>query len=78
MRRAIARFRSLGPDIVILRTSTAVVARLRFTEYAAPAGLRVVCDAKDGQEWLLAALLYVVQFSEKMPRQDSLPNRQSD
>lgn len=68
-RRPIARFKPLGPGMVVLRTPSAVIARLRLTEHAAPAGLRVDCDVEDGSEWLLAVLLYAVVVTEQMTRQ---------
>lgn len=71
-RRIVARFKPLGPGLFVLRTPSTVVARLRLTEYAAPAGLRVDCDAEEGLEWLLAVLLYAVVLTEQMTRQGPL------
>jgi hypothetical protein len=71
-RRVVARFKSLGPGLVVLRTPSTVVARLRLTEYAEPAGLRVDCDAEEELEWLLAVLLYAVVLTEGMTRQGPL------
>ena len=71
-RRVVARFRPLGPGLVVLRTPSTVVARLRLTEYGAPAGLRVDCDAEGGLEWLLAVLLYAVVLTEQTTRQGPL------
>jgi len=45
-----------------------VIARLRFTEYAVPAGLRVDCDGEEGLQWLLAVLLYSVVLTELLTR----------
>lgn len=71
-RRVVARFRQLGPGLVVLGTPTTVVARLRLSEYAAPAGLRVDCEAEEKLEWLLAVLLYAIVLTEQMTRQGPL------
>jgi hypothetical protein len=68
-RRVVGRFKPLGPGLVVLRSPVAVVARLRLTGFAAPAGLRVECDAEEGVEWLLAVLLYAIMLTEQMTRQ---------
>lgn len=59
-RKTIARFSPLRPDVVILRTPTASVARLRFKEKPSPLHFQIECETVAGEEWFYAIILYTV------------------
>ncbi len=59
-RQTIARFSALSQDLVIIRTPTALVARLKFKEKPTPLNFQVNCTAEAGLQWLYAIMLYTV------------------
>ena len=59
-RKTIARFSPLNPEVVILRTPTTSIARLRFKEKPAPLHFQVESEAIKGLQWLHAVILYTV------------------
>jgi hypothetical protein len=58
--QTIARFSTISQEIVIIRTPTASVARLKFKEKPAPLNFQVNCTAEAGLQWLYAIILYSV------------------
>ena len=75
-RQTIARFTSMSQEIVILRTPTASVARIKFKEKPAPLNFQVNCTAEGGLPWLYAIILYTVSRIEAedatpLPEEDS-------
>jgi hypothetical protein len=72
-RKTIARFSPISPEIVLLRTHTGSVARLRIKERAAPLKVQIECEAKPGVEWLYAIILYIIARIESpkpIPQQE--------
>jgi hypothetical protein len=59
-RQTIARFSTFSQEIVIIRTPTASVARLKFKEKPAPLKFQVSCTAEAGLQWLYAIILYTI------------------
>ncbi len=59
-RKTIARFSPLNPEVVILRTPTRSIARLRFKEKPSPLHFQVESEATAGLQWLHAIILYTV------------------
>jgi hypothetical protein len=63
-RQTIARFSIISQEIVIIRTPTASVARLKFKKKPAPLNFQVNCTAEEGLQWLFAIILYTVACIE--------------
>ena len=59
-RQTIARFSNINEEIVMLRTPTASVARIKFKEKPAPLNVQVNCTAEGDLQWLYAIILYTV------------------
>jgi hypothetical protein len=59
-RKTIARFSPLSPEVVLLRTHTASVARLRFKKKPAPLHFQVECKTEADLQWLYAIILYSI------------------
>lgn len=76
-RQTIARFSTISQELVIIRTPTASVARLKFKEKPSPLNFQVSCTAEAGLQWLYAIILYTVARIEAvdatpLPEEDEL------
>lgn len=65
-RKTIARFLPITTEIVLLRTPTGSVARLRFKEKPAPVHYQIECEAQIGLQWLYAIVLYSIARIERI------------
>ena len=76
-RQTIARFSIISQELVIIRTPTASVARLKFKEKPSPLNFQVSCTAEADLQWLYAIILYTVARIEAvdatpLPEEDEL------
>lgn len=63
-RKTIALFNHVTPTEVFLRTPTSIVARIKFTKYPPPINYHISCRVTEGEQWLLASLLYSISLIE--------------
>jgi hypothetical protein len=77
-RNRIARFIPIGPEKILLLSSTEVIARLRFLKYPLPEGFRIFCDADKNQQWIFATIMYAIaQIEIARQKQVSTSNNEN-
>lgn len=65
-RQIVAQFTSISPEIILLRTDTTSVGRIRFKDTPGAFGFIAVCNIVPELPWLQGIILYVVaQLEEK-------------
>ncbi|MFX1576412.1 MAG: hypothetical protein ACFFCF_04490 [Promethearchaeota archaeon] len=75
-RKTIGHFLPISPEIILLRTPNATVARLRLKEKPPPLRLQIECEIRDKQQWLFAVLLYSIfriEVAESVPLPQEKP-----
>jgi hypothetical protein len=66
-RQIVARFTTISPEVILLRTDAISVGRLRFKEMPGAFGFIVDCSTVAELRWLQGIILYVIaRLEEKM------------
>jgi hypothetical protein len=80
-RKTIGHFLPISPEIILLRTPNATVARLRLKEKPPPLRFQIECEIRDRQQWLFAVLLYTIfriEVAESVPLPQEKPPEKMD
>jgi hypothetical protein len=81
-RKTIGHFLPISPEIILLRTPNATVARVRLKEKPPPLRYQIECEIRDKQKWLFAVLLYSIfriEVAESVPSpQEKPPEKMND
>lgn len=80
-RKTIGRFLPISPEIILLRTPNATIARLRFKEKPSPLKFQIECEIGDAQQWLFAIILYSIfriETAESVPLSQEKPPEEMD